>query len=773
MVNQLKGENMWASLFLVWSMIMVSGLAIVQTDWIDGLFIIPLIGTVGFIVGLLLAITRFSPERVHTIAILYGIFAVFYFCGLLLPDDLTWRERILDLASRQIEWLGQAFSQGTSRDGFIFVIQTSIVYWVLGYTAAWFTVRYRFLWRAIVPTGLVLFSVVYYYVGPRASELSFYLAGYSLLALIYVAYSYLLDQEIVWRQKRVRYRPEIRLSFLRSSLVVAVAALIVAWSLPALPASAAVNEVFSGTRGPWRSVQDNWTRLFSSLRSYGSAVNDPYQDTLALGGPRTVGNTLVMDVYVPEKLPLVYWQAMAYDSYVDGSWRVGQDETFLHPENGGLLAVPLTASREVVTQTVINFLPNSSILYGAPEPIASNREMYVTAGADENGRLLITTMRSRYILRQGDRYQMFSQMSTADAYSLRQASLDYPRWVLNRYLQLPDTVTAETIDLADHLTEMHDNPYDKAIAVRDHLRRTIRYNDQINAPPPGTEPIHYFLFESQEGYCNYYAAAMVLMLRSQDIPARFVTGYAQGDWDETTRSYRVRANHAHTWVEVYFPAYGWIQFEPTASFPTIERPELPPGGLPDELLDDLDGLADDPNRDLIDTGPNPDILMDDFFATEEDEASFFDLEEDGGMVDGEGDAETAVVVSVWQVIGALLIVGTATGIVIIANNYNTHIESDTSLSYNRLDSWGRWLGISFQPTQTPHERASELAQKIPAGEQSIWQLTQQYVLKIFSRTHQEDESFDSREAWQQLRPLLIRQTINAQWQKIKQLTRGK
>jgi hypothetical protein len=106
---------------------------------------------------------------------------------------------------------------------------------------------------------------------------------------------------------------------LHSGLLVGLAALIVAWSLPAMPASAAVNDMLSGTQGPWQIVQDGWTRPFSSLRSYGSAVNNPYQETLTLGGPRTVGNSLVMDIYVPEKLPLVYWQALAYESYVDGS----------------------------------------------------------------------------------------------------------------------------------------------------------------------------------------------------------------------------------------------------------------------------------------------------------------------------------------------------------------------------------------------------------------------------------------------------------------------
>jgi transglutaminase-like putative cysteine protease len=752
MEEQLRIGKTWVNLGLVWAMIFVSAMAIVQADWIDGLSIIPLVGSLGMVAGFFLARSQFSPRRAHLFALIYGLFVVTYLCGTFLPDQMPWRDRVIDLFSRQAVWLQQAFGQGTSRDGFIFVIQTSVVYWALGYTAVWATLRYRHLWRTIVPTGLVLFSVVYYYVGPKAGQMSLYLAAYSLLAFMYIAYTYLIDQELTWQEKKVRYRHDIRFSFLRSGLVVGLAALIVAWSLPTMPASAAVNDALSGTQGPWRSVQEHWTRLFSSLRSYGSAVNDPYQDILALGGPRTVGNALVMDIYVPEKLSSVYWQAMVYDTYTDGRWRVGNDDAFLHQPEAGKLQVPLTAGREVVTQTVINFSPNTSIIYGAPELVGSNKEMYVTAGTDADGNWLVTNMRARYIMRQGTQYRVYSYVSMIDEYSLRQASLNYPDWVQSRYLQVPDSITAETRELAARLTANHNNPYDKAIAVRNYLRSNINYNDQIDAPPPGVDPIHHVLFVSREGYCNYYAAAMVILLRAEGIPARFVTGYAQGEWDDATRSYRVRTNHAHAWAEVYFPDYGWIQFEPTTAIPVIERPPLPPGGVPDG--DDAFSTPSISQPPDIDRGMPDDLFMDDFFPPEDATASFFDLVE-----------EEATAVSLWQIIGALLVVGVAVGLVVGANSYNNRIESDVSLSYDRLSRWGRWLNLWFQPTQTPHERAEAMVQKIPEGEQSIWQLTQQYVLKQFSRAHQPEDTFDPKQAWRRLRPLLLRRSLTTQWQR--------
>src|SRR5690606_21022417 len=192
---------------------------------------------------------------------------------------------------------------------------------------------------------------------------------------------------------------------------------------------------------------------------------------------------------------------------------------------------------------------------------------------DEQGTMQLQGLRSRFVLRAGDRYNVFSMVTTADAASLRTAPTDYPQDTLDAYLQVPDGITPETLALAAELTAPFDNAYDKASAVEAWLRENIKYNDQIDAPPQATEPIHYTLFVSQEAYCTYYASAMAIMLRTQGIPARIVNGYAQGEFVEDANAYRVRANNAHTWVEVYFPEYGWIQFEPTAAIPVVDRPE--------------------------------------------------------------------------------------------------------------------------------------------------------------------------------------------------------
>lgn len=748
MLNRIHLEEGWSTLLLLWAMSLAAGIAIHQADLIAGLSILPFVSTAGIFIGVLLAKSRFSGRNAHLFAIVYGLAVLTILIGQTLPAELTWRERMLDLLGRQITWLSKAFAKGTSRDGLIFVMHTSAIFWILAYTSAWYTFREPRIWRVVLPTGMVLLSVIYYYYGPK--PLVAYLGLYVILSLLYVARTHLMAREKSWRQAAVRYEGSaIRLSFLRASFLASLVALGLAWQLPTLTASAAVSDALSGTgvNRTWRGFQDNWTRLFSSLRSYGSGTSDPYSTSLALGGPRSVGNTIIMDVYVPQQLPNVYWQAIALDTYQDGGWILGDTDKVLHFPDEGLLNVPFAQSRQTITQTVVNYLPNSSTIYGAPEIVSSNKQMLVTQRDDGAGRALVHSVQSRFVLRQGETYQVFSRTSMADAESLRQSSTDYPDWVTATYLQVPESVTQDTLELAAQLAEPYDNPFDKAIAIRDYLRENIVYNDQIPAPPQDIEPIHYTLFISKEGYCNYYASAMAMMLRSQGVPARIVLGYAQGEFDEESRSYRVRASNAHTWVEVFFPGYGWIQFEPTASLPAESRPETSgnPGdafaspSLPN--LSERESLLPPEDLNPNDPSQDPEGLL------------------EGDVAESPAEAAANQRVIILQAVGALLIGGFAFGAIVMANQLNQRVEANVERSYGRLENWFRWLGVFVRPTQTPYERADLMAAAIPEGKGSIRNLTRQFVLRRFSRNQAGDEEFDPRKEWKELRPLLVRKSL--------------
>lgn len=112
-------------------------------------------------------------------------------------------------------------------------------------------------------------------------------------------------------------------------------------------------------------------------------------------------------------------------------------------------------------------------------------------------------------------------------------------------------------------------PLIKAIAVINYLRTSFQYNDSVEIPE-GLDPVEWFLFEGQEGFCNYFASAEVLMLRSLGIPSRIVVRYAQGEAIENGNQFLIRIKDGHSWVEVFFPDIGWIVFESTPFLPAVE-----------------------------------------------------------------------------------------------------------------------------------------------------------------------------------------------------------
>jgi transglutaminase-like putative cysteine protease len=754
MFSRLKLEEGWMTFILLWLLIAVAAGAVIAAEYTDEVIQLLLpVGTFAVLAGLALAKSNFSARRAHLFSLVYGLALVAFLVGQTLPgEELTWRARILELVNRQMVWVEQAVDGRASRDSLIFVLQTSGVFWLLGYTAAWYTFRNLRVWRVVLPAGLVLLSVVYYYNGPK--PLVIFLMVYALVALLFVSRTHLVDQERGWRAAAVRYENEIHFDFLRAAFIIGALSLLLATTLPALGANNEVTGALATVDRPWRRFQDTWTRLFASLNSYGKATNDAYQDTMALGGPRNPGNRLIMDVQVPGPLASVYWQGVILDTYDgEGSWSNATETTLLSIPSEGRLKQPEFTARQPLTQTVVNYTPNSGTLYAASQFIATDKQMYADVGAVFNGEVrALNWVRSRYVLRPGDSYTVISFVSTADKTMLRSAGTSYPSWVSENYLAVPEEITPETRALAEELAAPYGNVFDKAIAIRDYLRANIAYNDQIQAPPPGVEPIDYILFEGQEAYCTYYASAMAMMLRSEGIPARIVNGYAQGEYQEETSSYRVRSNNAHTWVEVFFPRYGWIIFEPTSSIPVVELPEGDAGGNAGDAFGNADPVRTDqpfPLDDDVLRGPELDLLADQLAA--EDAAA----------------AEEKRRKLVTRAVGGSALLLVAGVMVFAASQYNQRVENDVDRSYDRLASWGRWLGILFRPADTPYERASELARAVPDGREPIRNLIHEYVLRRFSRTQAGNEAFDPRAEWKQLRPLLLRSSLREGWKQLR------
>ena len=256
-----------------------------------------------------------------------------------------------------------------------------------------------------------------------------------------------------------------------------------------------------------------------------------------------------------------YWRSHAYDEYDGGTWVQSRPESptvIRRPSDElsfTLTDSPPPGDRFVHTFYIQNALPNIAFVGGSPV------ELYFPArqiGIDDTGGIRLPET-----LAPNMTYSVESVSYQFDTDLLRQTGTDYPADLASQYLALPDTVTDRTRQLAADITAPHDNVYDKAWAIQEHLKNSYPYDF---FPPPqasNTDAVDQFLFVDQTGFCEHYVSAMGVMLRTQGIPARLVSGFGSGTFNYATNLYEVRAMDAHAWVEVYFPTYGWVPFEPT------------------------------------------------------------------------------------------------------------------------------------------------------------------------------------------------------------------
>ena len=723
----------WTTLLLVAGMVMSATWSITSAKWVDELHVIETAAVYGLLVGLLLAKSRFPAMVAHLFSLVYGAALVSYLGTRLVPTTFGLRDRLLELGYHMNSWLLNVLQGGHSGDALMFVLFLACVVWLMGYVAAWATFRTYRIWWAILPSATVL--LINFYWGPPRL-LPFLIAYVAFMLLFFIRFN-LFRYQRAWAEARVRYDSEIVWDFLRYGLVFTVVVMALAWGAPGAAASEQAADFWGRFSEPWERVQETWNRLFFSSRYYGQPQPSAFGSVMTLGGTVHLGNRVVMDVVASAGR---YWRGAVYDEYTGSGWvNTDQEMAYLDRFDPDFV-IPPFEMRRVITQTYVSYLPGRSELLAAAEPMAIDRPIKVR-NSHIMGRLPgerratemlnASILYARSQLESGESYRVVSTITAADEESLRSAGTEYPSWVTARYLQLPDSLPQRVYDLANGITQGATNPYDQAVALRDYLRE-IEYDEVIPNPPLNQDKVDWFLFDLQEGYCDYYASSLVVMARTLGIPSRVAVGYGRGEYNAEVGAYRVRDNNAHSWVEVFFPRYGWVEFEPTASEPIIVRPRQPSEDTGNEggsegssnPYDDMDRW-----RDYLDEDLYPGLL---------------DLPEPKPSL-----------AAVWWGLGGLLVV-----VAVVGGGYWWIEERGLSSlgwvhkAYARMTRFGRLLNVSERDPQTPYEYAAELSEEVPAGRVLIHRIASLFVEDRFSpRTVDEAQSTA---AWRDLRPSLFR-----------------
>ena len=722
---------------LLWPMVLV-GLLL---GWVLSCSRLPgwLVAMVGAVAGALLILLRVGQLSgpVATLMTTVGSLAWQIIQGNIPPGVMPLQAAWMDLASsvgvfvtRLYTWLLSLTRGQSLYDPLPIAFLWSVALWGTAIWACWAVRRRAQPLLGIAPATVLLVSTLAY-VGARAGYLLPVL-GAALVLQALVGYDRHRQR---WEQGNLDYSPRVRKDTVWMAVGLSLALMIGAALAPSISVVRIVEFVQDLVQEPAEDetapslglepdpepAQVEYT-LLDARRSGGLPTRH------LIGSGPELSEQVVMVVSIEPthgeaaQVPEVdrYWRSLTYDRYTERGWST-QYIVRARYEPGDLAIAASIPNRRLQRQEVRLTADSGGLLYVAGSLLTVDQEFRVAWRAlpdaeqpgDTFGAMIDTTS-----------YRADSLLPVFGEADLRAAGEDYPAWVAERYLALPETVPDRVLALARDLTAMEPTPYDRALAIERYLRR-FPYTLDLPSPPADRDLADYFLFDLQRGYCDYYATAMVVLARAAGLPARLVTGYAAGAYDEAEARYVVTEAESHAWPEVYFPGYGWIEFEPTAGRPPIARPTNAPPEVPAELQAPPEPITAHRTRLNWAVG----------------------LGIGGGLL-----ALALGCLAVWLVVDAWRLRRLPPGAAVLD-------------LYRRLYRYARWLGAGFREGHTPHEfatiltlRLKELAQGhrggrrlLPAMGEIRW-LTELCARTLYSlHEPQASEQAEAVQSWSRLR----------------------
>ncbi|HEX4216375.1 MAG TPA: transglutaminase domain-containing protein [Candidatus Dormibacteraeota bacterium] len=463
--------------------------------------------------------------------------------------------------------------------------QIAGLFWIAAAWFAWCLMRWRQPLLALIPgTAVIATNALNHPNGQNG-----YIVGYGAVICFLLLWTSYRRSLSAATRRVVRLGSDVRVDFWTTGGLLTVAVILIAAILPPMSNT---NRTVTIQNGMFQS----WAELEGQIASLGPFSNGQvsigFTFNAELGGPLQESQTPIFAYSATgDAANPFYFQGVTMTATRDGEWQFdsgGDDvaqpagqtvhwegsthgevaETFsihmLHPVGQDPVLLPFSGRLTTVSRPTILVAP---------------RQPGRRARASGDGILSLDELEAQAAGRSD--YEFESDFSIATSEQLREASTDYPAW-LDSYRNFTNSATAapghwsadgyrsaqvltRIHDLAMTVTQGADNPYDEASAIEAYLRDGNIYSYSLNpkAPPQGTDPLAYFLFQSHQGYCQYFASAMGDMLRSLGLPVRLVSGFTGGTYSFADNDYVVRSGDAHMWVQVYFPGYGWINFDPT------------------------------------------------------------------------------------------------------------------------------------------------------------------------------------------------------------------
>ena len=668
------------------------------------------------------------------------------------PDDpvglalvQTWIQRIQD---------GSAFA---SSDFVLFVI--AWLMWITGAWLAWCVLRWRQPLIGLIP-GAAAFAtnVLNYPENQNGYTLEFLLLTFALL--LWTNYTSSIAKAL---RARVKLTGDAKWDFWESGLVATAALIVLGILLPPLSTVDRTATMESSLFNSWALIQQQ--------------LNHPTDNSLsgATGGPGTTGfsNEVRLAGQLKKSNTIVFTYTVQ-GTYIGPKYFRGVN--VLDPSNGEWKYDPVVelkqqlprdtspewaetyANETYATFSVTFVVPpagNTDVIFYPGQLDKLDRDTIeneiLSPGPESPGPLVtIDRLSSQKPPTSKGGYNVTTMFPNAFEADLQGAGTDYPSW-LEPYTSLPaegyraPEVLAMEKRLAETITVGANTVFDQATAIQNYLRQNFTYTlDPGNLPAGYTDYMDYFLTSSHRGYCEYFATAMGDMLRLLGIPSRLVNGYGPGTFHSEQNRNIVTSADAHTWVEVYFPKYGWVPFEPTPdpNYSPITRghntstgicvsdrncgPTTPGGATgPTPLPNQEGGRPGGPQSGATNTGGG---------------AGVFRL--------GVPDAGTLT-----KILAVLLAV-----MLLVAAYVSRYLRPRSVMGvWQRTLLLARLAGAAISPGETPFELGRRLSRLFPEVETPVRALAGGFAVAAYAPPDvAEGTRVNVMEAWSQLRPLMLR-----------------
>lgn len=454
----------------------------------------------------------------------------------------------------------------------------SLAIWIVAVWAGWVVRRRKQPLLALIPAG-VLIGTTLAFTGSRTTSLLWLLG--TMLPMMAIVNHEIRQRQ--WLKTGIRFSPNLWLGIaiwpiLLSMVIVVVAAITQSMSLRSLvdftkrltsygmTQREQVAESLGLEQQP--ADQPGLVQSQSNLSSSGLIRQHIIRTGLKLSKKEVMAIRIdpPVESWVAEGgsvlEPRFYWRRSTFDRYTGRGWKTGNTDSETYEAGQQVTQIDLPGHR-LLKQELVVIAESNQTVYVAGTLVTTDQDFTIDWRSPEDSF-------GAYFSEPMNTNQVISLIPVVSEEELRASGNDYPDWVRTHYLSLPDTVPGRVLALARDLTATAPTPYDRSLVIESYLRE-FPYSLDTPLPPVGQDVTDYFLFDLQTGYCDYYATSMVVLARAAGIPARMVVGYSSGRYDADLEAYIVTEDQAHSWAEIYFPGYGWVEFEPTAGLPTQVR----------------------------------------------------------------------------------------------------------------------------------------------------------------------------------------------------------